>query len=151
MDMYIYILLHDLNNLDRLFGFCITYNKSRISHSFHLLYTTFKELRNVHQKPNINSNTEIFAILFSPIYTNDVFSVVTTFTLLSMIINNVVAIIVQDFQVPVHSMPITTKVVCSNPAHGEIYSILHYVIKCISDLQQVGDFLRIFRFSPPIN
>jgi hypothetical protein len=68
-----------------------------------------------------------------------------------MIINNVVAMVVQDLQVHVHSVPITTKVVCSNHAHGEIYSILHYVIKFISDLQQVGDFLRIFRFSPPIN
>jgi hypothetical protein len=68
-----------------------------------------------------------------------------------MIINNVVAMVVQDLQVHVHSVPLTTKVVCSNHAHGEIYSILHYVIKFISDLQQVGDFFRIFRFSPPIN
>ena len=26
----------------------------------------------------------------------------------------------------------------------------HYVIKFVSDLRQVGDFLRIFRFPPPI-
>jgi hypothetical protein len=38
------------------------------------------------------------------------------------------------------SMPITTKVVTSNVTHGEVYSIHHYVIKLVSDLQQVGLF-----------
>ena len=38
---------------------------------------------------------------------------------------------------PVQSVPITTKVVSSNPAHGEVYSILHYEIKFVSDLRQV--------------
>ena len=38
------------------------------------------------------------------------------------------------------SFPITTKVVSSNPVYGEVYSIQHYVIKFISDLQQVGGF-----------
>jgi hypothetical protein len=33
------------------------------------------------------------------------------------------------------------KVVSSNPVHGEVYSIQHYVIK-VSDLRQVGGFLR---------
>jgi hypothetical protein len=28
-------------------------------------------------------------------------------------------------------MPITTEVVSSNPAHGEVYSIQHYVIKFV--------------------
>jgi hypothetical protein len=46
--------------------------------------------------------------------------------------------------------PITTKVVSSNPVHGEVYSMQHYVIKFISELQQVGGFLRVFRFSQPI-
>jgi uncharacterized protein with PQ loop repeat len=32
------------------------------------------------------------------------------------------------------SVPITTKVVSSNPVHGEVYSIQHYVIKFVSDL-----------------
>ena len=32
---------------------------------------------------------------------------------------------------------------------GKVYSIQHYVIKFISDLQQVGGFLRILRFPPP--
>jgi hypothetical protein len=41
------------------------------------------------------------------------------------------------------SMPITRKVVNSNPAHGEVYSIQHYVIKFVSDLRQVGGFLRL--------
>ena len=36
---------------------------------------------------------------------------------------------------PVQSLPITIKVVNLNPAHGEVYSIRHYVIKFVSDLQ----------------
>ena len=31
-------------------------------------------------------------------------------------------------------LPITTKVVSLNPAHGEVYSIQHCVIKFVSDL-----------------
>ena len=30
---------------------------------------------------------------------------------------------VVGFTLPIHSMPITTKVVSSNPAHGEVYSM----------------------------
>ena len=45
---------------------------------------------------------------------------------------------------------ITTKVVSSNPVHGEVYSIQHYVIKFVSNLRQVGGFLRIPGFPPPI-
>jgi hypothetical protein len=48
------------------------------------------------------------------------------------------------------SVPITTKVVSSNPAHGEVYWMQHYVIKFFSDLRQVGGFLRVLRFPPPI-
>ena len=43
------------------------------------------------------------------------------------------------------SVAITTKVVNSNPVHGKVYSIQHYVIKFVSDLRQKGR-----RFSPPI-
>jgi hypothetical protein len=32
---------------------------------------------------------------------------------------------------------------CLSPVHGEVYSIQHYVIKFISDLQQIGGFLRV--------
>ena len=48
------------------------------------------------------------------------------------------------------SVPITTKVVSSNPVHGEVYSIQHYVIKFLSDLWQVGGFLSVLRFPPPV-
>jgi len=44
----------------------------------------------------------------------------------------------------------TTNVVTSNPAHGVVYSIQHYVIKLVSDLRQVGGFLRVLQFPPPI-
>jgi hypothetical protein len=33
---------------------------------------------------------------------------------------------------------------------GEVYSIQHYMIKFASDLRQVGGFLRVLRFPPPI-
>ena len=49
-------------------------------------------------------------------------------------------------QQPVQSVPITPNVVSSNPDHGEVYSIQHYVIKFVSDLQKFGDFLRVLRF-----
>jgi hypothetical protein len=45
-----------------------------------------------------------------------------------------------DLQRPVLSVPITAKVVSSNPVHGEVYSIQHYVIKFVSDMRQVGGF-----------
>jgi hypothetical protein len=47
-------------------------------------------------------------------------------------------------------VPITTNGVSSNPAHGEVYSIQHYVIKFVSDLSQVGGFLRVLLFPPPL-
>jgi hypothetical protein len=31
-----------------------------------------------------------------------------------------------------------------------VYSIQHYVIKIVSDIRQVGGFLRVLRFPPPI-
>ena len=37
-----------------------------------------------------------------------------------------------------------------SPVHGEVHSIQHYVIKFVSDLRQVGGFLRVLRFLPPI-
>ena len=40
---------------------------------------------------------------------------------------------------------------CEFESHsGEVYSIQHYVIKIVSDLQQVSDFLWVLRFPPPI-
>ena len=47
------------------------------------------------------------------------------------------------FTTPAQSVPITTKVVSSNPVGGEEYSIQHYVIKFVSDLQQVDGFLLV--------
>jgi len=43
------------------------------------------------------------------------------------------------------------RIMSSNPAHNEVYSIQLYVIKFFSDLWQVGGFLRVLRFPPPIN
>ena len=48
------------------------------------------------------------------------------------------------------SVPITTNVVSSNNTHGEEYSIQYYVIKFVSDVQQVSGFLQVLWFTPPI-
>ena len=55
-----------------------------------------------------------------------------------------------DLQLPMQSVHITTKVVSSNPAHGDVYSIQHYVKKSVSDLRQIYGFLWVLRFPPPI-
>jgi hypothetical protein len=43
-----------------------------------------------------------------------------------------------------------TKVISSNPTHGDVYTIQHYMIKFVSDLRQVSGFLSVLRFPPPI-
>jgi hypothetical protein len=50
----------------------------------------------------------------------------------------------------VYLIQIWHKVVHSNHAHGEVYLIQHYVIKCVSDLQQVSGFLWVLQFPPII-
>ena len=55
-----------------------------------------------------------------------------------------------DLQLPMQLVLITTKVMSSNPVHGEVYSIQQYVIKFVSDLRQVSGFLRVLRFPLPI-
>ena len=62
----------------------------------------------------------------------------------------VVIVCLLDLQLSVQSVPITITVVSSNPIHGEVYSIQNYVKKFVSELQQVGGFLRVLRFPPPI-
>ena len=47
---------------------------------------------------------------------------------------------------PVKPVTITTRIVSSNPVHGEMYSIQHYVIKFVSDLRQFGGVLLVLRF-----
>jgi hypothetical protein len=54
------------------------------------------------------------------------------------------------FTLPMQSVPIPTKVVSSNPVHGEVYSIQYYVIMFVSVLWKVGWFLRVLWFPPPI-
>jgi hypothetical protein len=51
-----------------------------------------------------------------------------------------------DLQLFVQSVP---KCMDSNPFHGEVYSIQHYVIKFVSDLRLVGGFHQGLRFPPP--
>ena len=56
--------------------------------------------------------------------------------------------IMLDLQLPVQSA--NSKVVSSNPVHDEVYSIQHYMMKFVSDSRQVGSFLLVLRFPPPI-
>ena len=51
--------------------------------------------------------------------------------------------------VVVITVSITTDVVSSNLGQSEVYN-KHYVIKFVSDLRQIGGFLRVLRFTPPI-
>jgi hypothetical protein len=44
------------------------------------------------------------------------------------------------FTTGVNSVPVTTIVVSLNPADGEVYSMQHYLIKFVSDLQQASGF-----------
>ena len=50
-----------------------------------------------------------------------------------------------DLQLPVQSVPITTKVVSSNPVNGKVHSMQHYVIKFLSDLPEVSCF---YQYTP---
>ena len=54
--------------------------------------------------------------------------------------------ILLDLQLSVQSVPITINVVSLNPVHGEVYLIQHYVLKFVSNLWQVGGFLRVLQF-----
>ena len=57
-------------------------------------------------------------------------------------------------QLPVQSMPITSKIVSYNPAHGEMYSIQHIVINLSATcnrsvvFSEYFGFLRVLLFSP---
>jgi hypothetical protein len=39
----------------------------------------------------------------------------------------------------------SSNISCPNNVHGEVYSIQQYVIKFVSDLRQIGGFLRVLR------
>jgi len=64
----------------------------------------------------------------------------------------VVVVIVWQLDLPLsmQSVLITTKVAGSNPAHGDVYSIQHNAIKYVSDLWQMGCFLQVLQFHPPV-
>ena len=48
-----------------------------------------------------------------------------------------------------YAISLITKGMWSNPAHDELYTIQYYVIKFVSDLLNVGSFLRIHWVPPP--
>jgi len=62
----------------------------------------------------------------------------------------IVVVWLLDLQLPVQSVPTITNVVNSNLARGEVYTTQHYAVKFVSDLRQIGGFLRVNRFPPLI-
>jgi hypothetical protein len=69
-----------------------------------------------------------------------------SYLIIIIIIHGAVAVMLRwylDLQlhVPGQSVPITSKIVSSNAAHDEVYSMQQYVIKFVSDLWQFGGFL----------
>ena len=58
----------------------------------------------------------------------------------------VVIVLLLHLQLPVQAVPITTNGVFESRL-GEVSSVQHCVIKFVSDLRQIGGFLR---FPPPI-
>ena len=55
----------------------------------------------------------------------------------------VVIVWLLNLQLPVQSVPMTTKIVSSNDAHGGMYLIQHYVIKFVSDLIAAGGWFSL--------
>jgi hypothetical protein len=55
----------------------------------------------------------------------------------------VVIVWLLNLQLPVQSVPMTTKIVSSNDAHGGMYLIQHYVIKFVSDLIAAGRWISL--------
>jgi len=55
-----------------------------------------------------------------------------------------------QFTFNLQSVSITTSVVSSNSANGDVNSIQHFVIQFVSDLRQVDRFPWALRFHPPI-
>ena len=57
-----------------------------------------------------------------------------------------------DIQLPMPSVTIISKVVVSIPAYGEVYSIQHYILKVIKDLNPRASILEASTrtASPPI-
>jgi hypothetical protein len=70
----------------------------------------------------------------------------TFYTDLQMIQRAVIVVTAwyMDLQLPVQSVPITTNVESSNPAHGMVFSIQHYVLKFVMQVhlsQLVGRYM----------
>ena len=55
-----------------------------------------------------------------------------------------------NLQLLVQLVSITTTVVSSDPIHGKVYSIKHYVINYVNDLRHVDGCFRFHRFLTPI-
>jgi hypothetical protein len=51
-----------------------------------------------------------------------------------------------DLQLHIQSVSITTNVVSSNAAHGEVCTIQYYIIQLVSDIRNVFGFLQVLRY-----
>ena len=71
----------------------------------------------------------------------------------SLIICGVIVVVIVwelDLILPMQPVPITTNVLSSNPAHGEVYLIQHYMIRFVSDMWQVSGIFLGLGCPPPI-
>ena len=130
----------DHTNIIQLYGICSGPPTSMII-EYMSLGNLLQFLRNLEEQSNLI--TELEDLTYIAV---QVLNITLTLTLHSL--NSSLSTFV--LQLPVQSVPITTKVVSSNPVHDEVYSIQHYVIKFVSDLRQVGGFLQVLLFPPPI-
>jgi hypothetical protein len=58
---------------------------------------------------------------------------------------------VRDMPNPINAAYTSVQLQCHmDLVYDEVYSIQHYVIKFVRNLRQVGGFLRVLQFLPPI-
>ena len=122
--------------------------KTYLSHSDHVLCTldTFCRFRNK-SRHTVVSKWDIFFVITQPFLSkcSRQFTYFLCIVELPYIAELLLNQSIRGLQLPMHSVPITTAVVSSNLDQGEVYNI-----KVCQGFRQVGGFLRILQFPPPI-
>jgi hypothetical protein len=79
-------------------------------------------------------------VIYLNTHYDNVSNVTSNYIAGAYLVGAVVVVIVWqlDLQLYMQSVPITTNVVSSDPAHGEVYSMQHYVIKIVSYGQTIS-------------
>ena len=125
---------------------CVFYlNNSYVSTPINIIYFYLSSLC------NINFLLYFFCFCFC-FFLGGVLFCFLMFFFASSIFGAVVIVIAWqlDLHLPVQSVYITAKAMSSNLVNGEVYLIQYYVRKLGIDLRQVGGFLQVHWFPPPI-